>query len=65
MTLDITQFYQTFFDEADELLAQMEQLLLNLDIAQPGPRRPRGDFPGGAFDQGRRGDFRFYRADGN
>ncbi|WP_322048763.1 chemotaxis protein CheA [Paraburkholderia sp. J67] len=37
MTLDITQFYQTFFDEADELLAQMEQLLLNLDVAQPDP----------------------------
>ncbi|WOD17897.1 chemotaxis protein CheA [Paraburkholderia kirstenboschensis] len=37
MTLDITQFYQTFFDEADELLAQMEQLLLNLDLAQPDP----------------------------
>ena len=37
MTLDITQFYQTFFDEADELLAQMEQLLLNLDIAHPDP----------------------------
>ncbi|TDN67981.1 chemotaxis protein CheA [Paraburkholderia sp. BL10I2N1] len=37
MTLDITQFYQTFFDEADELLAQMEQLLLNLDIGRPDP----------------------------
>jgi two-component system, chemotaxis family, sensor kinase CheA len=37
MTLDITQFYQTFFDEADELLAQMEQLLLNLDIGHPDP----------------------------
>lgn len=37
MTLDITQFYQTFFDEADELLAQMEQLLLNLDIGAPDP----------------------------
>src|ERR1044072_5961844 len=37
MTLDITQFYQTFFDEADELLAQMEQLLLNRDIAHPDP----------------------------
>lgn len=37
MTLDITQFYQTFFDEADELLAQMEQLLLNLDIGTPDP----------------------------
>jgi len=37
MTLDITQFYQTFFDEADELLAQMEQLLLNLDVGTPDP----------------------------
>ena len=37
MTLDITQFYQSFFDEADELLAQMEQLLLDLDIAHPDP----------------------------
>lgn len=37
MTLDITQFYQTFFDEADELLAQMESLLLGLDIASPDP----------------------------
>jgi two-component system chemotaxis sensor kinase CheA len=37
MTLDITQFYQTFFDEADELLAQMEQLLLNLELAHPDP----------------------------
>jgi two-component system chemotaxis sensor kinase CheA len=37
MTLDITQFYQTFFDEADELLGEMEQLLLNLDIGTPDP----------------------------
>jgi two-component system chemotaxis sensor kinase CheA len=37
MTLDITQFYQTFFDEADELLADMERLLLVLDIANPDP----------------------------
>jgi len=35
MTLDITQFYQTFFDEADELLAEMERLLLGLDVANP------------------------------
>ncbi|PMS37484.1 CheA signal transduction histidine kinase [Trinickia symbiotica] len=37
MTLDITQFYQTFFDEADELLGEMEQLLLNLDVGTPDP----------------------------
>jgi len=35
MSLDITQFYETFFDEADELLAEMERLLLSLDVQQP------------------------------
>ncbi|VVE30060.1 chemotaxis protein CheA [Pandoraea soli] len=33
--MDITQFYQTFFDEAEELLAEMEHLLLALDINAP------------------------------
>ena len=33
--MDITQFYQTFFEEADELLAQMELLLLELDLQAP------------------------------
>lgn len=33
--MDITQFYQAFFEEADELLAQMEQLLLGLDLGSP------------------------------
>jgi len=33
--LDLSQFFDTFFDEADELLAQMEQSLLALDVAQP------------------------------
>ncbi|AMO98878.1 chemotaxis protein CheA [Collimonas arenae] len=33
--MDITEFYQTFFEEADELLAEMEQLLLGLDIEAP------------------------------
>ncbi|AIY40316.1 Signal transduction histidine kinase CheA [Collimonas arenae] len=33
--MDITEFYQTFFEEADELLAEMEQLLLGLDIDAP------------------------------
>jgi len=34
-TLDLSQFFDTFFDEADELLAQMEQLLLELDVDTP------------------------------
>ncbi len=33
--IDITQFYQTFFEEAEELLVEMEQLLLGLDIEAP------------------------------
>lgn len=33
--MDITEFYQTFFDEADELLRDMEQHLLELDPRDP------------------------------
>ncbi|PHM48344.1 chemotaxis protein CheA [Xenorhabdus miraniensis] len=33
--MDITAFYQTFFDEADELLADMEQHLLLLNADEP------------------------------
>jgi len=33
--LDLSQFYETFFDEADELLADMEQLLLTLGTEAP------------------------------
>jgi len=35
--LDLSQFYETFFDEADELLADMERLLLALDAGAPDP----------------------------
>ncbi|RPE04630.1 chemotaxis protein CheA [Candidatus Pantoea deserta] len=33
--MDISDFYQTFFDEADELLADMEKHLLELDSLSP------------------------------
>ena len=33
MTIDISQFFQVFFDEAEELLAEKERLLLAVDIA--------------------------------
>jgi len=36
MTIDMTRFYQVFFDEAEEHLATMESLLLALDISCPG-----------------------------
>ncbi|MGB8516812.1 MAG: chemotaxis protein CheW [Gallionella sp.] len=35
MSIDITQFYQVFFEEAAEHLSTMESLLLGLDIADP------------------------------
>jgi two-component system, chemotaxis family, sensor kinase CheA len=35
MTIDISQFYQVFFDESKEHLDEMEQLLLKLNVANP------------------------------
>ncbi|MEI7456828.1 MAG: chemotaxis protein CheW [Nitrosomonadales bacterium] len=35
MSIDITQFYQVFFEEAAEHLATMESLLLSLDVSDP------------------------------
>ncbi len=36
MTIDMSQFYQVFFEESAELLEEMERLLLELDVAEPG-----------------------------
>lgn len=35
MTIDMSQFFQVFFDETEELLAEMEKLLLAIDISAP------------------------------
>ena len=35
MTIDMSQFYQVFFDEAYELLAEKEKLLLAIDVSDP------------------------------
>ncbi len=35
MSIDLSQFYQVFFEEAAEHLASMESLLLGLDVTQP------------------------------
>ncbi len=35
MTVDMSQFYEVFFDEAAELLAEKERLLLSVDIVAP------------------------------
>lgn len=37
MTIDMSQFFQVFFDETEELLAEMEKLLLEIDVAAPDP----------------------------
>lgn len=37
MTIDMSQFFQVFFDEAEELLAEKEKLLLAVDVASPDP----------------------------
>lgn len=35
MTIDMSQFYEVFFDESEELLAEAERLLLGIDIENP------------------------------
>jgi two-component system chemotaxis sensor kinase CheA len=35
MTVDMSQFYEVFFDEAEELLAEAERLLLDIDVESP------------------------------
>lgn len=35
MTIDMSQFFQVFFDETEELLAEMEKLLLAVDVSAP------------------------------
>jgi len=35
MTIDMSQFFQVFFDETEELLAEMEKLLLAVNVAEP------------------------------
>lgn len=37
MSIDMNQFVQVFFDETDEGLAEMERLLLGLDVDHPEP----------------------------
>jgi len=35
MSIDMSQFYEVFFDEAEELLAEAERLLLGIDMENP------------------------------
>jgi two-component system, chemotaxis family, sensor kinase CheA len=59
MPIDMTQFYQAFFDEAEEHLAAMEQLLLALDLAAPSDDDLNGIFRAAHSIKGSSGTFGF------
>ncbi|WP_176110240.1 chemotaxis protein CheA [Izhakiella australiensis] len=57
--MDISDFYQTFFDEADELLADMEQHLLGLDPEAPDSEQLNAIFRAAHSIKGGAGTFGF------
>ncbi|ASQ76864.1 chemotaxis protein CheA [Enterobacter hormaechei] len=57
--MDITDFYQTFFDEADELLADMEQHLLDLVPEAPDSEQLNAIFRAAHSIKGGAGTFGF------
>lgn len=59
MSMDISDFYQTFFDEADELLADMEQHLLGLDPREPDSEQLNAIFRAAHSIKGGAGTFGF------
>ncbi|NIF21711.1 chemotaxis protein CheA [Pantoea sp. Acro-835] len=59
MSMDISDFYQTFFDEADELLADMEQHLLALDPQEPDAEQLNAIFRAAHSIKGGAGTFGF------
>lgn len=59
MSMDISDFYQTFFDEADELLADMEQHLLDLVVDDPDAEQLNAIFRAAHSIKGGAGTFGF------
>lgn len=59
MSIDMTQFYQVFFEESEEHLAAMESLLLELDIGQPDPEQLNAIFRAAHSIKGSSGTFGF------
>ncbi|CCP03518.1 chemotaxis protein CheA [Erwinia amylovora Ea644] len=57
--MDISDFYQTFFDEADELLADMEQHLLVIDPQEPDSEQLNAIFRAAHSIKGGAGTFGF------
>ena len=59
MTIDISQFFQAFFDEADELLDRMEKQLLAVDVSAPDPEDVNAIFRAAHSIKGSAGTFNF------
>jgi two-component system chemotaxis sensor kinase CheA len=59
MAIDISQFYQAFFEEADELLDGMEKQLLSLDVSAPDPEDINAIFRAAHSIKGSAGTFNF------
>ena len=59
MSLDISQFHQVFFDEAQEHLSSMESLLLELDLQDPDPEQLNAIFRAAHSIKGSSGTFGF------
>ncbi|MEO6986327.1 MAG: chemotaxis protein CheA [Paralcaligenes sp.] len=55
--VDLSQFFETFFDEAEELLIEMERLLLELDIDNPDVDQLNGIFRAAHSIKGGAGTF--------
>jgi len=59
MTIDMSQFYQVFFEETAEHLADMESLLLALDVASPDDEQLNAIFRAAHSIKGSAGTFGF------
>jgi two-component system chemotaxis sensor kinase CheA len=59
MAIDMSQFYQVFFDESAEHLAEMESLLLELDIGNPDSEQLNAIFRAAHSIKGSAGTFGF------
>ncbi|NIC04280.1 chemotaxis protein CheW [Billgrantia bachuensis] len=57
--MDITDFYDTFFEEAEELLADMERYLLELDVDEPDTEQLNAIFRAAHSIKGGAGTFGF------
>lgn len=55
--VDLSQFFETFFDEADELLTDMESLLLELNLENPDIDKLNGIFRAAHSIKGGAGTF--------